>query len=96
MTVDVSPSRSLPAKSQDLFSAETAFVEVRKSGPTLVAKSANEHKGGDRDSNLPVIGGREQTKLWSSEATVRAISWDGAEGETEAVKMSGLSNCLLL
>ena len=66
MTVDMSPSRSLPAKSQDLFSAETAFVEVRKSGPTLVARAPMNTRVGIEAATSPslVVGADQTLILW--------------------------------
>lgn len=57
MTVDMSPSHFLPEKSQDLFSSEIAFVEVRKSNPTLVARAPMNTRVGIETANLPGIGG---------------------------------------
>lgn len=64
MTVDMAPSHSLPAKSQDLFSLDTAFAEVRKSDPTLVARAPmNTRVGIETATSLASVVGADQTLI---------------------------------
>lgn len=59
-------------------------------------ESGWEHKGWNTERNIPGVGGDIQPNSDPMMPITRTISWAGAEGETEVVKMSDMTDLLLL